>query len=88
MRENKGPFFFFFLRGGLLCLSHNTLRHSRSLAVSLPSPKMTPYPQANTADSLAVFVISQSPPTVVRWPDPVGPKWLPLESQLPAVVVP
>lgn len=31
---------------------------------------------------------SQSPPTKVRWPDPIGPKWLPLESQLPAVFVP
>lgn len=30
---------------------------------------------------------SQSPPTIVHWPDSFGPKWLSLESQLPAVVV-
>lgn len=49
---------------------------------------MKSYPQENTADSLAVLFTSQSPPTNVRWPDPIGPKWLPLETQLPAVFVP
>lgn len=54
MRENKGSFFCVAVCGWL-GLSHNATRHSRSLAVSLPSAGMRPYPQANTAaDSLAV----------------------------------
>lgn len=78
--------------GGLLLAwpeSHHYSPQSSTRAVSLLSAGMKPYPQANTADSLAVyFAYLPVTTTVVRWPDPIRPKWLPLESQLPAVTVP
>ena len=54
--------------------------HRQSLALSSYIRLLKPYPQANTADSLAVY----SPPTSGR----IRPKWLQLQSQLPAVIVP
>lgn len=82
----------FFLCGGSLLAwpkSHRYPPQSSTRAVSLLSAGMKPYPQANTADSLAVY-FAYLPVTTTRvcWHDAIRPKWLPLESQLPAVIVP
>lgn len=60
--------------GSCVCAAFTWRKSGRSLfqlvAFPLTSAGTKPYPQANTADSLAVYFTSQSPPTRVCWPDP------------------